>query len=118
MGVDANISHVSIFSVFSFDEFHSIDYRKLLWQGVNVGSVAAILKEGFRITPFSVGNMGRGIHLTPDHAGSSWNGKLSLHYYLVIKVNFRSIILSVSNLSYYSHYTGSVISIFLPIFFL
>ncbi|XP_064119253.1 protein mono-ADP-ribosyltransferase PARP3-like isoform X1 [Macrobrachium nipponense] len=57
----------------SFDEFRSIDYRKLLWVGVNIGSVAAILKGGLRITPFTVGNLGRGVHLTPDHAGSSWN---------------------------------------------
>ncbi|KAK7068526.1 Poly [ADP-ribose] polymerase 3 [Halocaridina rubra] len=53
--------------------FRTIDYRKLLWYGVNVGSVATILKEGLKISRFTGGNMGNGIHLTPDHAGSSWN---------------------------------------------
>lgn len=59
-----------------YDEHAGLHYRKLLWHGVNVACVAAILKYGLRITQFSGGSLGKGLYFTPEHAKSSWNGKL------------------------------------------
>ncbi|XP_071530154.1 protein mono-ADP-ribosyltransferase PARP3-like isoform X2 [Panulirus ornatus] len=56
-----------------YDEYAGLHYRKLLWHGVNVACVAAILKYGLRITQFSGGNLGKGLYFTPEHAKSSWN---------------------------------------------
>lgn len=55
------------------EEHAKLDYRKLLWYGVNVAQMAAVLQHGLRITPFSGGSLGKGIYLTPEHAKASWN---------------------------------------------
>ena len=76
------MSFISMFSISLIiiqqeDRFKSHDgikHRKLLWHGTNIAAVAAILKSGLRIMPFSGGRVGKGIYFASENGKSAAYG--------------------------------------------
>lgn len=58
-----------------FQAHDHLEHRRLLWHGTNVAVVAAILRNGLRIMPYSGGRVGKGIYFASENSKSAGYGE-------------------------------------------